>query len=578
MNGETEVARLRIEIRTKTRLVLRVVELTTRTTLPTTAKIIRRARGWHANQAFKFAVGDTVWTSTRSRTSGNERPAKNRQFAEIVQKGRSIEFTHDIGRKRKLTVLIEDIHLSTKPETAYPRMTDAVGTLAVHDLTPDDSYYWIVEERDDPTSFRQSSAIELCNDEEQRAELDCLYRAVDIDEIRLSRRGPLRSHQPGSRRHGPGPGLPREPETAPGHELRVGTQDHQPVRLKLRPDDRPPTVKIVEGRARLEDPPETADARGDAWSAVEDAADQPENVGRYLKEAEELARRAPADLAVTCAYGQILEDRHRHEEARDVYQHTVDLGTRALPENFRGVVDGTSEQGRGLLTALAGLANYEAERGSRQRAVELLETLVLWDEDPRNHGQLRLGSEYLRAGRLDQALPILEANRRDYPPLEYDLGMLHIIRHEWAPAAAGILRGVAENQYVAEIALGATKLNPIAGHDRGFGRNREAARWHMARYGQVWREDKGARAFLRWVSTHPEALKTLASVRAIEQRLADESRFGVQDQLNELLAKTVDEVDETVGCRIVARSVRPSSAHALPWKTLEDTDESERWW
>ena len=336
------------------------------------------------------------------------------------------------------------------------------------------------------------------------AELDYLYRAGDIDEIRLSRRGPLRSHQPGSRRHGPGPGLPREPETEPGHELRVGTQDHQPVRLKLRPNDRPPAVKNVEGRARLEDPPETADARSDAWSAVEDAAHQPENVGRYLKEVEELARRAPADLAVTCAYGQILEDRHRHREARDVYQHTVDLGTRALPEKFQDVVDRMSEQGRGLLTALAELARYEGERGSRRRAIELLETLVLWNEDTRNDGRLRLGSEYLRAGRLDQALPILEASRREYPPLEYELGMLHIIRHEWAPAAAGILRGVAENQYVAEIALGATKLNSIAGHDRGFGRNREAARWHMARYGQVWREDNGARAFLRWVSTHPD--------------------------------------------------------------------------
>ena len=76
----------------------------------------------------------------------------------------------------------------------------------------------------------------------------------------------------------------------------------------------------------------------------------------------------------------------------------------------------------------------------------------------------------------------------------------------------------------------------------------------------------------------PGALKTLASVRATEQRLADESRFAVQDQLNDLLAKTVEDVDETVGCRIVARSVRPSMVHELPWKALEDTDEGERRW
>ena len=89
--------------------------------------------------------------------SGNERPARNRRFVEVVQKGRTIEFTHDIARKRKLTLLIEAVHLTAEPETAYPRMTDAVGTLAVHDLTPDDSYYWIIEERDNPTNPRQSS-------------------------------------------------------------------------------------------------------------------------------------------------------------------------------------------------------------------------------------------------------------------------------------------------------------------------------------------------------------------------------------------------------------------------------------
>ena len=139
MDHETEVAKLRIEIRTKTRLVLRVVELTTRTTLPTTARIIRAARGWYADRAFKFAAGDTVWASTRNRRSGNERPARNRRFQEVVEKGRTVEFTHDIGRKRKLTVLIEEVHLSTEPETAYPRMTDAVGTLAVEDLRLDEN-------------------------------------------------------------------------------------------------------------------------------------------------------------------------------------------------------------------------------------------------------------------------------------------------------------------------------------------------------------------------------------------------------------------------------------------------------
>ena len=572
----TRIATLRIEVRTTTRLVLRVVEVSTRTTLPTVARIIRAARGWYKNRAFKFAAGDTVWTSTRSRQGGDQRPARNRQFLEVLEKGRAFEFTHDIGRNRKLTILVEDVHESAEPETAYPRMTDAVGTLAVNDLTPEDSYYWIIEERDNPRSYRQSDAIELCNDEDKRAELDCIFRSASVEQIRTRRRGPLRSHQPESRRHGPGPGLPREPETEPDRGLRGEAREHQPVRLKLQPDDRPPTAKIMEGRAWLEDLPETADARGAAWAALEDAAQDPDNIKRYREDAEALARRTPADLSITAVYGEILEEQNHHRAARDVFQHTVELGTRALPVNFKGVVDHISDQGQGLLIAVAGLGRYEAERGSRQKAIELFENLVLWDENPHNDGRLRLGSEYLRAGRLDQALPVLEASRREYPPLEYELGMLHILREEWAPAAAAILRGIAENQYLAEVALGAKKLNRIPGHDRGFGRNREAARYHMERYGHGWRTDKGARAFLRWVSTHPEALKVLATVRAVEQRLVDETRFNIQDNLNNLLVKTIDEIDETVGCRIVVRSVRPSVLHELPWKTLEDTDE-ETW-
>ena len=146
----TRIARLRIEVRTTTRLVLRVVEISTRTTLPTVARIIRAARGWYKNRAFKFAAGDTVWTSTRSRQGGDHRPASNRQFLEVLEKGPAFEFTHDIGRNRKLTILVEDVHESAEPETAYPRMTDAVGTLTVNDLTPEDSYYWIIEERGNP--------------------------------------------------------------------------------------------------------------------------------------------------------------------------------------------------------------------------------------------------------------------------------------------------------------------------------------------------------------------------------------------------------------------------------------------
>ena len=343
MDYKTEVAKLRIEIRTKTRLVLRVVELTTRTTLPTTAKIIRAARGWYADRAFKFAACDTVWTSTRSRRSGNERPARNRRFLEVVQKGRRVEFTHDVGRKRKLTFLVSSRNEAIPRATVRDRRSNCATTrsngpssTACSGRATSTRYGWAAGGRSEATNPGRGGT---------------------------ARDPACQGNRAGLRADGPDRRSPAGAAEAPPGRPAAGRQDRGGTRAARRP---------------LGD----CGRPGDAWSAMEDAAHQPENFGRYLKEAEELARRVPADLAVTCAYGQFLEDGGRRQEARNVYQHTVDVGTRALPAKFKGVVDGMSDQGRGLLTALAGRGRYEAERGSRQRAIDLLETLSCGTRTP----------------------------------------------------------------------------------------------------------------------------------------------------------------------------------------------------
>lgn len=409
----TTIAKLRIEVRTTTRLMLRRIEMTTRTTLPTVAKVIRRARGWYADGAFRFASNGKIWSSTRRRRDGTKLPARNRRLEDVIEGSQEFVFTHDGAGRRTLTVEVEGVTESPESETAFPKLTDCAGVLALDDLTLDDSTYWIIGERYDQTSTRREFALELCSNEGKRAEYTEAWASVDINQIRLRRRGPIRSHQSSSKRRGDA-GLAPEPETAKSASRRKPEDDYPPVQLGGVKPLTPPVYRMEEGRAYLIDPTESDQLRSDAWGAMEnleaDSIMEPGN-DRWLKEAGRIAKSAPGDLIVTALYAEALERWHRWREARDVYRHTLDLGLRALPDNFRAPVSEMTDQGTGFLKAVAGLARLDAEHGNRDDAIELLEKLLEWNEKDDNEATLRLGSEYVYRGRLDDARPLIERKR-----------------------------------------------------------------------------------------------------------------------------------------------------------------------
>ena len=222
MNAETTVARLRMEVITPTRIVRRVVDVSTKTGLQTVAAIIRSGRGWWEDRHYRFHFGDERYADGNNR-GANVRQAKGKALGEALGENRTFDFLHDITGGTGQTIVIESITRSSKPETAYPVLVEAAGTLALPDLTPHDSAHHWVKDADDLYAHSREYAIEMTMDEATRAEHDLFGIGVAIDSIRLSRRGPLRSHREGSARNPTSHGLKPEPETEPPSYRTQGT-------------------------------------------------------------------------------------------------------------------------------------------------------------------------------------------------------------------------------------------------------------------------------------------------------------------------------------------------------------------
>ena len=195
MRPRSTIARLRMEIITPTRIVRRVIDVSTRTRLPTLARVIRAARGWWKEKHYRFDFGPEKYGDDNKR-GADVRQANGKALGEALGDHTSFDFVHDITGGRSQTIQVESISERDKPETAFPAVVEAAGTLAVEDLTPDDTAHrWVTEANDPNACNRNHAIIEMLLDEGKRAELEQHWVKSEVNGIRLGRQGPLRSYQ-----------------------------------------------------------------------------------------------------------------------------------------------------------------------------------------------------------------------------------------------------------------------------------------------------------------------------------------------------------------------------------------------
>ena len=568
MNAETTVARLRMEVITPTRIVRRVVDVSTKTGLQTVAAIIRTARGWWEDRHYRFHFGDERYADGNNR-GANVRQAKGKALGEALAENRTFDFLHDITGGTGQTIVIESITRSSKPETAYPVLVEAAGTLALQDLTPHDSAHHWVRDADDLYAHNREYAIEMTMDEATRAEHDLFGIGVAIDSIRLSRRGPLRSHQEGSARNPTSHGLKPEPETEPPSYRTQGT--HKPIVLKLKTGSKRPTAQVRDGIAYFKEQKDSEATRALAclWANDED------DPQKSATETGKLARLAPADIAVVTIYGYALENAGRHREAVDVYRHAFELGTGALPDKFSGRIDRHSDTAIGLLDAAAGLGRCECYNQAVRRGVQVLERLAKWDDDPANEAWLSLGSLYVAQGKIRAARKLVEVERLRifHPPYDYDLALCEIMEHRWEQAMGALMRGLAGNPYIAELLLNCKNQRKMLLGCKGGNRSIASAENYLRNYWRQWNRTPDALRFVRWVQTHPATLAATAPLRGYDQAAATTNS---QLEIGELTRRFHEELDHVRIAAGAAIREHAKEGIARPWELISEK-RSTRW-
>lgn len=572
----TTIARLRIDERTPTRIVRRDIEVSTRMTLHMLARTIRAACGlWNDKPHWRYEIGDATYSSAPEGEGGGSaaRTATRRRIEQVLKDAREFVFVHNISRGRRLDVEVRAVVESEEPETAFPRLTDAVGAIEIQALTPDDGAHMLAVDAGDTGSFRHTYAVELCHDEEARCERDLRAAEMDVDSLRRKRRGPLRSHQAGSARHG-GRGVPREPSTEPPRFERREEPLREP--LGLMTDGRGPGVNIVDGKAVFEDNPVTALMRKVAWRWAGDRDDGRDGIQAAIRETGKLARSGRGDLCIAVLCAVALEAGHEWKPARDVYRQVVEAAAAALPDGFEGPVDTSTETGYAVVTAVELLARNECDYGSSTRGVKEYERSLAWDEDPLNEARLRLGSEYLKARRVKDARAAIAAHGELRASYLYDLVLADVMEGKWVDAVTHARRALAFGPYIGEIILGTRKPLPMQMGYLGCFRSLDEARLYVSRFGYAWKVDKTAKALLRWVATHPEAVRERGTLREPDHTGALETDEKQKAALLAEFRRRVASAPPALSRRMLAEGGTGGRTH--PWAAIEaGIDHSQAW-
>ncbi|MXX05280.1 MAG: hypothetical protein F4Z71_00790 [Gammaproteobacteria bacterium] len=285
----------------------------------------------------------------------------------------------------------------------------------------------------------------------------------------------------------------------------------------------------------------------------------------YLRRLGELTRKYPQFIDGHAHIGFEQLGRGRVRAALKSFERGFKLGEAALPEDFDGAVKWTFLDNRPFLRAVGGMAESLIALDDKVKAIKLIEMIIAWDENDHQGWRFQIGSEYLRAGRAEQALEIFENNSEEYPPYWYELGLYWLMRQNFAKAATCLRRGFRSNPYVPETLFGTDLILPLPiWHGSNFNRASTALAYAKA-YGALWEENLEAMEFLRWLQGHPKALAERAAIFECREALMWERDVAKRGQILDREKSLFSEMDDRLSEQMVSTRVDRHGKEVLPW-------------
>ena len=286
---------------------------------------------------------------------------------------------------------------------------------------------------------------------------------------------------------------------------------------------------------------------------------------KFYKTLKAMVERHPQFIDGHAHLGGALLVDGKPKLALQAYLCALDVGERAIPAGFSGLIQWGFLENRPFLRAAHGAALCHIRLGKRQDALRLMEKILAWNPNDNQGVRFLIGSAYLRAGETAKAEGIFTGLADDYPPYHYDLALLHLKAGDFVSAATSLRRGFVANGYIAEMLSGNPDPAPLAiWHGTNFAEP-EIARDYLDQFGDLWRRTPGAVNILRWLYTHPKVLIERAAILEYQVELAWEHDFDRRGKLLDRLEAARARINDALSKEIVQTRKDRQGRSVEPW-------------
>ncbi len=289
---------------------------------------------------------------------------------------------------------------------------------------------------------------------------------------------------------------------------------------------------------------------------------------KYLKTLKAMVERHPYFIDGHAHLGGALLSEGKSKLALQAYLCGLDVGERAIPIGFSGLIQWGFLENRPFLRSAYGAALCHIRLGKHIDALHLMEKILSWNPNDNQGVRFLIGSEYLRAGEATKAKSIFKVHAAEYPPYHYEQALLYLKAGDFVSAATHLRFGFVANGYIAEMLSGNPDPAPLAiWHDSNFAEP-ELARDYLAQYGDLWRRTPGAIAFLRWLHMHPKVLIERAAILGCQEVLLWEEDFTRRGELIDRVEAARARIDDALSREIVQSRIDRRGRSVDPWRHL----------
>ena len=286
---------------------------------------------------------------------------------------------------------------------------------------------------------------------------------------------------------------------------------------------------------------------------------------RYRKALGELVASHPWFIDGHAHLGYAAYEQGEFETALKACERGYSLGMQAIPAGFEQFIEWGYLENRPFLRAAHGVVLCRLKLRQRAEAISVMERMLAWNPADNQGVRYIIGSEYLRAERVEEAASFFETEAEQYPPYRYELALLLLGRGDHAAAATSLRYGFVENGYIAEILCGNPDPQAIGiWHGWGFSLP-QTAKDYAEDYKELWHDIPEAVRFLRWLHTHPRVMAERASILKWREALLWEHDAEERRRLLEAGEAVRAGIDDRLSREIVAARRDRDGRLVRPW-------------